>query len=50
MNTAMTVQQARSIYYDGPIKTQSLYSMIPSWAWWTLFVIIIIVILYAVLS
>ena len=47
MNTAMTVQQARSIYYDGPIKTQSLYSIIPSWVWWTILVIIIIVILYA---
>ena len=50
MNTAMTVQQARSIYYDGPIKTQSLYSMIPSWVWWIILVIIIIVILYAIFA
>ena len=50
MNTAMTVQQARSIYNDGPVKTQSLYSMIPSWVWWTILAIIIIVILYSIFA
>ena len=47
MNTAMTVQQARSIYYDGPIKTNSLFSIIPSWAWWSILVIIVTALLYS---
>ena len=50
MNTAMTVKQARSIYYDGPIKTESFLSMIPSWVWWIILVIVIISLLYAFLA
>ena len=50
MNTAMTVQNARNIYYNGPIVTQSFYSMIPSWVWWTILILVIIALLYAFLA
>ena len=40
-NSAMTIQQAKSIYYDGPIVVESLFSMIPNWVYWTILVIFI---------
>jgi hypothetical protein len=46
-NSAMTVQGARAIYYDGPIATQSLFSLIPSWAYWTILAVVIISIIYS---
>ena len=56
MNTAMTIQNARSIYYDGPIKTIGLIDLISSyipeyivpWFWWTVIIIVIILIVYAI--
>ena len=50
MNTAMTVQNARNIYYSGPIVTQSFYSMIPSWVWWTILILVVIALLYSFLA
>ena len=47
MNTAVTVTQARDIYYSGPVATVSLFSMIPNWIYWTLLVIIIVAIAYS---
>ena len=41
LNNAMTVQKAKSIYYDGPIFSESLYSQIPTWAYWAVALIII---------
>jgi hypothetical protein len=48
-NTAMTVTHAKEIYYSGPIATESLFSMIPNWVYWTILVIIIIAIGYSFL-
>jgi len=48
-NTAMTIQQAKSIYYDGPIVSSTLFSMIPNWVYWSIFIIIVIAILYSFL-
>jgi len=50
MNTAMTVSEAKSIYYAGPVATVSLFSMIPNWVYWLILIIIIIVILYSVFA
>jgi hypothetical protein len=47
LNSAMTVQKAKAIYYDGPIYSQTLFSQIPNWAYWTILVIIIAAIGYS---
>lgn len=47
MNTAVTVQQAKDIYYSGPVATYSLFSMIPTWVYWIILIIIIIAIAYS---
>ena len=47
MNSAMTIQHAKNIYYDGPIYTQSLFSLIPNWVYWGLLVIVIVSIVYS---
>ena len=47
LNSAMTVKKAKDIYYDGPIYSPSLYSQIPTWAYWTLLVIVIASIAYS---
>jgi hypothetical protein len=47
MNTAVTVQQAKDIYYAGPVITYSIFSMIPNWVYWTILVIIIVAIAYS---
>jgi hypothetical protein len=44
-NTAMTVQRAKEIYYDGPIPTDSIFSMIPTWAYYLVAFIIIALII-----
>jgi hypothetical protein len=44
-NTAMTVQRAKEIYYDGPVASDSIFSMIPTWAYYlTAFIIIALII------
>ena len=43
----MTIQQAKNIYYDGPIVVESLFSMIPNWVYWLILIIIIIAIGYS---
>jgi hypothetical protein len=48
-NTAMTVQHAKELYYDGPVFTNSLWSMIPNWVWYGIIFIIIIGIGYSVI-
>jgi hypothetical protein len=47
MNSAMTIQQAKNIYYDGPISTESMFSLIPNWVYWGLLIIVIIAIVYS---
>ena len=41
LNSAMTVQKAKDIYNDGPIYSPSLYSLIPTWVYYTVLVLII---------
>ena len=48
-NSAMTTQQARQIYYTGPVVKDTLFSIIPEWVYWTLFIIIIISLVYSML-
>ena len=48
-NSAMTTQQARQIYYDGPIVKDTLFSIIPEWVYWTIFIIIILSLVYSML-
>lgn len=44
-NTAMTVQRAKDIYYDGPISSSNIFSMIPNWAYYlTAFIIIALIV------
>ena len=47
MNTAMTVGQAKNIYYSGPIVTESIFSMVPYWVYWVILIIVIIAIGYS---
>ena len=49
MNSAMTIQQAKSIYHDGPIYSESLLSIIPTWVYWGLIIIILLAITYSFL-
>lgn len=46
-NTAMTVKHSKQIYYAGPVASESLFSMIPNWVYWSILVIIIVVIIYS---
>ena len=46
-NSAMTIQNAKSIYADGPIYSASLISQIPTWVYWVILVIIIVAIGYS---
>jgi len=48
MNSAVTLKQARDIYYSGPVATIGLFSMIPNWVYWTLLIIVIIGIIYSI--
>ena len=41
-NTAMTVQHAKQLYYSGPVKSSSLWSMIPNWVWYVIIFLVII--------
>jgi hypothetical protein len=45
----MTVEKVRNMYYDGPVKTDSIFSMIPSWVWYAIILIIIVAIIYSVI-
>jgi hypothetical protein len=49
-NTAMTVSKAKSLYYDGPVPTTSIFSMIPRWVWYGIIFLIAIAILYSILT
>jgi hypothetical protein len=49
-NTAMTVSQAKTTYYAGPIVSESLFSMIPNWVYWGILIIVIIAIIYSFLA
>ena len=48
-NTAMTVQHAKQLYYAGPVASNSFWSMIPTWVWYSVIFLIIIGISYSVL-
>ena len=47
LNSAMTVQKAKDIYYDGPIYSPTLFSQIPNWAYYTILVVILAAIGYS---
>lgn len=47
-NTAMTIPKAQSLYYDGPVPTTNILTMIPSWIWYAIILLIIIAIIYSV--
>jgi len=49
-NSAMTIQQAKNIYYDGPVVSSTLFSMIPNWVYWSIFIIIVIAIIYSFMA
>ena len=46
-NSAMTIQQAKQIYYDGPVAKDTLFSLIPEWVYWSILIIIIISLVYS---
>lgn len=46
-NTAMTVGKSQDLYYAGPIASENILSMIPSWIWYTIIIIIVVAILYS---
>ena len=46
-NTAMTITHARQIYYSGPVATVSLFSLIPNWVYWTIFILILVSVGYS---
>lgn len=48
-NTAMTVQHAKQLYYDGPVASSSLWSMIPNWVWYGIIFLVIIGIGFSIL-
>ena len=48
-NSAMTIQQAKQIYYDGPVAKDTLFSIIPEWVYWTILIIIIVSLVYSML-
>lgn len=47
-NTAMTVPNARDLYYAGPVPTDSLFSMIPSWVWYGIVLLIVVAVIYSI--
>ena len=47
LNSAMTVQKAKDIYYDGPIYSPTLFSQIPNWAYYTVLIVILAAIGYS---
>ena len=46
-NTAMTTEHARVLYYNGPVPSSGILSMIPNWVWYSIIFIIIITIGYS---
>ena len=48
-NTAMTVRNARNIYYSGPVASDGILSMVPNWVYWAILIIIIVAIGYSFL-
>lgn len=48
-NTAMTASRAREIYYNGPVASTNPISMIPNWIWYSIILIIVVVVLYSVI-
>lgn len=46
-NMAMTAQHARKLYYDGPVASAGIFSMIPNWVWYGIIFLIIIAIGYS---
>jgi len=46
-NVSMTIQHAKSIYYEGPIFSESLFSIVPNWVYWGLLILIIVSIGYS---
>ena len=49
-NTAMTVSEAKHIYNQGPVLTTSLLASIPNWVYWSIFIIIMILIIFSFLA
>ena len=47
-NSAMTVSEAQDIYMSGPVPMDDIFSMIPSWVWYGLVFLVIIMIIYSV--
>ena len=47
-NTAMTVPKAQSLYYDGPVPSTSLFSMIPTWVWYGIILLVAGAIIYSI--
>ena len=47
-NTAMTVPKAQSLYYDGPVPSTSLFSMIPTWVWYGIILLVAVAIIYSI--
>ena len=47
MNSALTIQQAKNIYYQGPIVSNSIFNIIPDWVYWSILLIIIISIIFS---
>lgn len=47
-NTAMTVHKAQELYYAGPVPSASLFSMIPSWVWYAIIILIVVAVLYSI--
>ena len=46
-NTAMTVTKSQDLYYAGPIMTESIFTMIPSWVYYLIILIIVFAIIYS---
>jgi hypothetical protein len=49
-NSACTVSDARSIYNDGPFKTQNIIEIIPWWVWYIIIFIFVLVVVYFALA
>ena len=47
-NTAMTMDYARKIYYDGPVKSKNIFSVIPNWVYYFIAFAIIAAIIYSI--
>ena len=46
-NTAMTVTKSQDLYYAGPIISESIFTMIPSWVYYLIILIIVVAIIYS---